>query len=63
MTFWTICPKICSKGVIEIPDYRKMYLTLFDATEKTVNDLIEAQKKCEELYIADSEEENKEEGE
>lgn len=46
-----------------MPDYKKMYLALFNATEAAVNDLIEAQKKCEELYIADSEEENKEEGE
>ena len=40
-------------------DYKKMYLTLFNATEDAVNALenvrqalIEAQQKCEELYVS-----------
>lgn len=40
------------------PDYKQMYLTLFDATEKAVNLLIQAQQKCEELYISSSEPES-----
>lgn len=35
-----------------MPDYKEMYLTLFRATEKAANILIEAQQKCEELYIS-----------
>ena len=38
-----------------------MYLTLLDATEKAINELISAQRACEELYISSSEEENNEE--
>ena len=34
-----------------MPDYKEMYLTLFRATEKAINCLIEAQKNCEEMYI------------
>ena len=33
-------------------DYKKMYLTLFKASEAAVHLLIEAQQKCEELYIS-----------
>lgn len=33
-------------------DYKEMYLTLLDATEKALELLIEAQRKCEELYIS-----------
>lgn len=33
-------------------DYRKMYLTLLDATEKVLGILMEAQQKCEEIYIS-----------
>ena len=40
-----------------MPDYEKMYLTLFRATEEAVNLLIRAQRACEELYISSSEEE------
>lgn len=36
-------------------DYKEMYYTLFKATEKAINELIEAQKKCEDMFI-DSEE-------
>jgi hypothetical protein len=33
-------------------DYKEMYLTLLDATEKAMGILIEAQQKCEEIYIS-----------
>ncbi len=36
-----------------------MYLTLLDATEKAINELISAQRACEELYIFSEEEEEK----
>ncbi|MBD5118507.1 MAG: hypothetical protein HDT37_05300 [Clostridiales bacterium] len=41
-----------------MPDYQKMYLTLFRATENAIELLIAAQRECEELYISatDSEE-------
>lgn len=41
-----------------MPDYKKMYLTMFHATESAIELLIAAQQECEELYIsaADSEE-------
>ena len=42
-------------------DYKQMYLTLLDATEKAINELISAQRACEELYISSSEEEDNEE--
>lgn len=32
-------------------DYKEMYLTLFRAVEQAVNLLVDAQRKCEELYI------------
>lgn len=38
-----------------MPDYKKMYFTLFRATEQAINTLIEAQRECEELYISDPE--------
>lgn len=38
-----------------MPDYKKMYLILFRATEQAINMLIEAQQKCEELYISEPE--------
>ena len=41
-------------------DYKQMYLTLLDATEKAINELISAQRACEELYILSEEEEEKE---
>lgn len=34
-----------------MPNYEEMYLIMMRATEKAMKDLIEAQKKCEELYI------------
>lgn len=36
-------------------DYKEMYLTLFRATEDAVNILIDAQRKCEELYMTSEE--------
>ena len=36
-------------------DYRQMYLTLLEATEKAINELISAQRACEELYILSEE--------
>lgn len=36
-----------------MPDYKKMYFTLFRATEQAINTLIEAQRECEELYISE----------
>ena len=38
-----------------MPDYKKMYFTLFRATEQAINTLIEAQRECEELYIREPE--------
>ena len=32
-------------------NYKKMYHELFNATEKAVNILIEAQQKCEDIYV------------
>ena len=46
-----------------MPDYKQMYLTLLDATEKAINELISAQRACEELYILSTEEEEKAEKE
>ena len=38
-----------------MPDYKKMYLTLFRATEQAISTLIEAQRTGEELYISEPE--------
>ena len=43
-----------------MPDYEKMYFTLFNAITDAVNILSEAQQKTEEIYITSSEEEDKE---
>lgn len=51
MTYWTICPKM-DVGVINMPDYKKMYLTLFKATEDAINILEAAQLECEERYVS-----------
>lgn len=32
-------------------DYKELYLTMFRASEKAIELLVEAQRKCEELYI------------
>jgi hypothetical protein len=42
-------------------DYKQMYLSLLDATEKAISELISAQRACEELYILSSEAEEREE--
>lgn len=42
-----------------MPNYKKMYFTLFRATEQAINTLIEAQRECEELYISEAETELK----
>ena len=47
------------QGVKFMADYKQMYLTLLDATEKAINELISAQRACEELYILSEEEEEK----
>lgn len=33
-------------------DYQEMYLTMMRATEQAIRILIEAQQKCEELYLS-----------
>lgn len=40
-------------------DYKQMYLTLLDATEKAINQLVSAQRACEELYILSEQAEEK----
>lgn len=37
--------------VMDMADFEKMYYELFRATEKAINILIEAQNKCEDMYI------------
>ena len=45
-------------------DYKEMYLTLLDATEKAIETLVSAQRACEELYVfSEDEKEIKEEKE
>lgn len=34
-----------------MPDYKKIYLTMAQETEKAINILIDAQRKCEQMYI------------
>lgn len=35
-----------------MPDYQKLYLKMFNATEKAIEILVNAQKECEEMYIS-----------
>ena len=42
-----------------MPDYKKMYLTLFHASEAAINLLVRAQRECEELYLSSPEAEIK----
>jgi len=42
-----------------MPDYKKMYLKMFRASEKAANILITAQQECEEMYISQPEPELK----
>ena len=41
-----------------MPDYKEMYLTLMRAVEGALNLLIDAQQKCEQMYIEDKESES-----
>ena len=50
-------------------DYKKMYLTMFNATEDAINalenvrqSLIQAQQDCEELYVSADQDEESESG-
>lgn len=38
-------------GGWKMADYKAMYLAAMDAMEQAVTQLIEAQRKCEELYV------------
>ena len=38
--------------VIVMPDFEKMYLTMFRASEEAINLLIKAQQECEEMFIS-----------
>lgn len=40
-----------------MPDYEEMYLTMLRASEEALRIMIEAQKKCEEMYISNGENE------
>ena len=38
-------------------DYKRMYYTLFKATERAINDLIAAQQACEDIFVETCDEE------
>lgn len=38
-----------------MPDHKKMYLTLFQASEDAISLLVKAQRECEELYLSSRE--------
>lgn len=40
-----------------MPDYKEMYLTMVRAAEEAIRILIEAQEKCEELYLSSTDDE------
>lgn len=40
-----------------MPSYEEMYYTMMRATEETLRMIIEAQRKCEEMYIEQENEE------
>ena len=40
-----------SKGRDDMPDYKKMYFTLFRAAKEAIKILIAAQRECEEMYL------------
>ncbi len=42
-----------------MPDYKELYLKLFRASETAVRVLLDAQRECEELYIAEPEPESR----
>ena len=37
---------------MKMPDYKEMYVRLFQASERAINILTSAQRECEELYIS-----------
>lgn len=41
-----------------MPDYKKMYVTLFKETTKAINILQSAQQRTEEIYISDDTKDN-----
>ena len=43
------------KGSGDMPDYKKLYLSLFNDVSKAIDQLEEAQKRAEELYIQSDE--------
>ena len=43
-----------------MPDYQEMYLIMMRAAEHAIRILIEAQQKCEELYLSSCDHEEKE---
>ncbi len=45
------------RGVMKMPDYKELYLTLMRETEKAIRTLTAAQQTCEELYLQQSEQE------
>lgn len=50
-----MCQKKRRVRITHMPDYKKMYLALFKASEEAVNLLIAAQRECEELYLSSPE--------
>ena len=48
--------KLYSGGDI-VPDFEEMYYTLMRASEEALRIMIEAQKKCEEMYVSQDESE------
>lgn len=46
--------KLYSGGDI-MPDFEEMYYTLMRASEEALRIIIEAQKKCEDMYISQEE--------
>ena len=44
--------KIYSTGVLEMADYKAMYLKMMNAAEEAIEMLIKAQRECEELYMS-----------
>ena len=46
------------KGALIMTDYKKMYREMFIAATKAIEILIDAQQKCEEIYISAEEKEN-----
>lgn len=49
MTYWTICPKISQSD--NMPDYKEMYIQLYNKITDVIEELQQIQRKTEELYI------------